>query len=156
MSRMCLRRLAFALPSAFVATIALAAPPAGAAPTDPLTQAACDFGWQFTTYDYANYDDYTRRVLDRSTGEFRGQFEGSAEDRRARAEAAHTRAEAVAVECRTDTSDPAHAQTVVTVDQNTRSDATFGIPRPNRTVLRVNLGNVDGRWLADHVDPVQT
>ncbi|MFI5781439.1 hypothetical protein [Nocardia sp. NPDC051570] len=155
MSRITLRHLVFALPSAVAGTAALmVAPPAAAAPSDPLTQAACDFGWQLNTYDYTDYDDYTRRVLDRSTGEFRGQFQSAAAGHRAQAQAAHTRAEALAVECRTDTVDPDHAQTVVTVDQSTRSDATFGIPRQARTVIRVNLDNIDGRWLAGRVDPV--
>ncbi|MCM6773234.1 hypothetical protein NDR87_07105 [Nocardia sp. CDC159] len=154
MSRITLPRWAFALPSAALGAAVALAPPAAAAPADPLTQAACDFGWQFTTYDWANYDDYARRVLDRSTGEFRGQFEGTVPDRRAQAQITHTRAEAVAVECRTDAADPQHAQAVITVDQNTASDATFGIPQQARTVLRVNLDNVGGRWLAGRVEPV--
>ncbi|RDI65425.1 hypothetical protein [Nocardia pseudobrasiliensis] len=154
MFRITLRRLAVALPSAVAGTAALVANPAAAAPSDPLTQAACDFGWQLNTYDYSNYDDYTRRVLDRSTGEFRGQFEGQLPDKRAQAVAAHTRAEALKVECVTDTADPDHAQTIVTVDQSTRSDTTFGIPQQARSVMRVNLDNVDGRWLAGRVDPV--
>ncbi|MBF6330060.1 hypothetical protein [Nocardia transvalensis] len=154
MSRTRLRQFAFALPTAAVGLAALASAPAAAAPTDPLTQAACDFGWQLTTYDFTNYEDYDRRVLDRSTGQFHDQFANSSADRRAHAETAHTHSEAVAVECRTDTADPDHAQMVVSIDQSTRSDATLGFPHQTRTILRVSLDNVDGRWLASRVDPV--
>ncbi|MCX4095108.1 hypothetical protein [Nocardia sp. alder85J] len=124
------------------------------APTDPVQLAACDFGRQLATYDYAAYDDYDQRVLDRSTGAFRDQFQSSAADRRQHVLSAHTRAEAVVVECRTDTADPGHADAVVSVDQSTRSDATFGLPQPSRTVMRVTFDNVGGRWLAVRVDPV--
>jgi Mce-associated membrane protein len=127
---------------------------AAAVPADPVQQAACDFGRQLTTYDYAAYDDYDQRVLDRSTGVFHDDFQSSAADRRDHVLSAHTRAEAVVVECRTDTADPAHADAVVSVDQTTRSDATLGLPQPSRTVMRVSFDNVDGRWLAVRVAPV--
>ncbi|GAB2704529.1 hypothetical protein [Nocardia thraciensis] len=156
MPRITLRRFVIALPAAAVAVAALTVvPPAAAAPTDPAQLAACDFGRQLSTFDFNAYDDYDRRVLDRSTGPFHEQFQASAAERRARATGSHTIAEARTVECRTETSDPEHAEIMVTVDQSTRSDVTLGLPQPIRSSMRVYLDNVEGRWLASRVDPVQ-
>ncbi|WP_155981474.1 hypothetical protein [Nocardia sp. BMG111209] len=161
MSRITLQRRVFRLlrgPACALAPLPAGllflAPATAAVPTDPVQQAACDFGRQLSTYDYAAYDDYDQRVLTRSTGTFHDDFQNSAADRRERAQSAHSRAEAVVVECRTDTADPAHADAVVSVDQSTRSDATLGLPRPSRSVMRVTFDNVDGHWLANRVDPV--
>ncbi|MQY25425.1 hypothetical protein [Nocardia aurantia] len=148
-----LRRSAYALVPVSAGLFVLV-PATAAVPADPVQQAACDFGRQLSTYDYAAYDDYDQRVLARSTGAFHDDFQNSAAGRREQALSAHSRAEAVVVECRTDTADPAHADAVVSVDQTTRSDASFGLPRPSRTVMRVTFDNVDGRWLAGRVDPV--
>ncbi|WP_024803852.1 hypothetical protein [Nocardia sp. BMG51109] len=156
MPRITLRRFAIALPSAAMAVfVPIVAPTAAAAPTDPAQLAACDFGRQLTTFDFNNYDNYDQRVLDRSTGPFRDQFLGSAADRRGRATGSHTIAEAKTVECRTEAADPEHAEILVTVDQSTRSDATFGLPQPTRSNMRVFLDNTEGRWLVNRVDPVQ-
>ncbi len=152
MSRITLRPIAIALPCAAVGAALAVTPTADATPTDPIQLAACDFGRQLTTFDWAGYDDYDRRVLDLSTGTFHEQFSASAPDRRAQAAAAHTRSEATTVECRTDVDDPEHPQVVVTVLQSTRSDATLGLPRPERTSMRVVLDHVDGRWLTARVD----
>ncbi|MEV5650018.1 hypothetical protein AB0L57_17380 [Nocardia sp. NPDC052254] len=152
MSRITLRPIAIALPCAAIGAALAVTPTAAATPTDPIQLAACDFGRQFTTYDWAGYDDYNRRVLDLSTGAFRDQFTASAPDRRAQASAGHTRSEAMTVECRTDVDDPEHPQLVVTVQQSTCSDATLGLPRPQRTSMRVVLDHVDGRWLAGRVE----
>ncbi|WP_280257284.1 hypothetical protein [Nocardia wallacei] len=155
MFRITLRHFAITLPPAAVAVSALVVtPPAAAAPTDPVQLAACDFGRQLTTFDFNRYDEYDRRVLDRSTGAFREQFESSAADRRARATGSHTIAEAKTVECRTEASDAEHAEILVTVDQSTRSDVTLGLPQPTRSSMRVFLDNVDGRWLAGRVDQI--
>lgn len=152
MPRFTQRRFALALPCAVVGAALAVAPTAGATPTEPTELAACDFGRQFTTFDWSGYDDYQHRVLQLSTGAFHDQFTASAADRQARATAEHTRSEAMSVECRTDVADPEHPQIVVTVQQTTRSDATLGLPRPQRSILRVQLDNVDGRWLAEQVD----
>ncbi|WP_227982932.1 hypothetical protein [Nocardia spumae] len=152
MSRITLRPMAIALPCATVGAALVVTPTAAATPTDPIQLAACDFGRQLTTFDWAGYDDYDRRVLDLSTGAFHDQFSATAPDRRAQATSGHTRSEAMSVECRTDVPDPEHPQIVVTVDQSTRSDATLGLPRPQRSVMRVYLDNVDGRWLTERVD----
>lgn len=154
MPRITLRPFAFALPCAAVGAALAVAPVATAAPTDPIQLAACDFGRQFTTYDWAGYDDYDRRVLELSTGAFHDQFVASAPDRRAHVTSMHIRSEANSVECRTDVADPEHSQVVVTIDRSERSDATLGLPRPERSQLRVFLNNVDGRWLAGRVDTV--
>lgn len=152
MSPTTLRPALFALSCAAVGAALGTAPSAGATPTDPIQLAACDFGRQYTTFDWAGYEDYNRRILELSTGGFHEQFSASAADRHARAVATHTHSEAMTVECRTDVEDPEHPQLVVTVDQSTRSDATLGLPRPERSVLRVHLDNVDGRWLTERVD----
>lgn len=158
MSRITLRPIMFALSCGAAGAAMLVPPTAVAAPTDPIQLAACDFGRQFTTYDWAGYDDYDRRVLELSTGAFHDQFAASAPDRHAHVTSVHVRSEANSVECRTDVADPEHSQVVVTVDRSERSDATLGLPRPERSKLRVFLDNVDGRWLAGRVDtlPPQT
>ncbi len=152
MSRIMLRPITIALSCATAAAALAVTPTAAATPTDPIQLAACDFGRQLTTYDWAGYDDYDRRVLELSTGAFHDQFTASAPDRRAHATAAHTRSEAVTVECRTDVADVEHPQLVVTVEQSTRSDATLGLPRPQRSSMRVYLDNIDGRWLTERVE----
>ncbi|MBB5917862.1 Mce-associated membrane protein [Nocardia transvalensis] len=155
MLRITLRHFAITLPPAAVAVSALVVtPPAIAAPTDPAQLAACDFGRQFTTFDFNNYGDYDRRVLDRSTAPFHDQFQESGADRHAHVSASHTISEAKTVECSTESSDPEHAAIMVTVDQSTRSDGTLGLPQPIRSNMRVFLDNVDGRWLAARVDQV--
>ncbi|WP_216903300.1 hypothetical protein [Nocardia alni] len=125
-----------------------------ATPTDPIQLAGCDFGRQLSTYNFADYDAYTQRVLDRSTGGFRDQFQRSSIVRRNQAEATHSSSEALSVECSTDTSDAAHAQVIVSVDDTTRSDATFGLPTSEHRVMRVYLDNVGGQWLTERVDPM--
>ena len=152
MSLITLRPMTIALSCAAVGAALAVTPTAAATPTDPIQLAACDFGRQFTTYDWAGYDDYDQRVLGLSTGAFHDQFSASAPDRRAQATAAHTRSEAMSVECRTDVDDPEHPQLVVTVQPSTRRAATLGLPRPQRTSMRVFLDHVDGRWLTARVD----
>ena len=153
MIRITLRRFAVALSSAAMASCApIVTATVTAAPTDPAQVAACDFGRQYTTFDFNNYDDYDHRITDRATGAFRDQFLGSAADRRNRTVSSHTVTEAKTVECRTETGDAEHAEIIVTVDQSTRSDATLGLPQPIRSNLRVHLDNVDGHWLASRVD----
>jgi Mce-associated membrane protein len=137
-----------------VSGVAAFAPRTAAAPTDPAQLAACDFGWQLTTYDFDSYDDYDRRVLERATGVFRDQFLGSSAERRALVEAARTRSEAHAVECYTDSGDAGRAEVLVTVDQSTISTASGGVRQPTRTVMLVALENIDGRWLAGRVHPI--
>jgi Mce-associated membrane protein len=132
----------------------IAAGHAAADPTDPVQMAACDFGRQLTTYTFTDYDAYNRRVLDDSTGAFHDQFQSTSADRRTHILDTHTSSDVLSVECSTQTADADHAQMVVSVDQTTRSDASFGLPRPERTVMHVSLDNVGGRWLAERVDPV--
>ncbi|WP_157121094.1 hypothetical protein [Nocardia miyunensis] len=133
---------------------ALLAGPAAADPTDPAQMAACEFGRQLTTFTFTDYDAYNQRVLDNSTGTFHDEFQNSSTDRRNHVVETHTSSDVLSVECSTQTADPDHAQMVVSVDQTTRSDATLGLPRPERTVMHVRLDNVGGRWLAERVDPV--
>ncbi|AHH17236.1 hypothetical protein [Nocardia nova] len=152
MSRITLRPMTIALSCAGVGAALAVTPTAAATPTDPIQLAGCDFGRQLTTFDWAGYDEYDQRILDLSTGPFHDQFSASAPDRRAQATSTHTRSEAMSVECRTDVDDPEHPQLLVTVQQSTRSDATLGLPRPQRTSMRVILDHVDGRWLAARVD----
>jgi len=129
------------------------APPAAATPPDPAQAAACDFGRQLSTYTFTDYDDYNRRVLDRSTGPFHDQFQKSSADRLNQAMATHTSSDVLTVECSTDSSDADHAQIVVSVDDSTRSDATLGLPRPGRSIIQVYLDKVNGQWLTERVDP---
>ncbi|MBY8861618.1 hypothetical protein K7711_34440 [Nocardia sp. CA2R105] len=167
MSRRTLRHRGLPRPATGIGMVALAASgisvipvsgllagPAAADPTDPAQMAACEFGRQLTTYTFTDYDAYNQRVLDNSTGTFHADFQNSSADRRNRVVGSHTTSDVLSVECSTQTADPGHAQMVVSVDHTTRSDATFGIPRPGRTVMHVSLDNVGGRWLAERVDPV--
>jgi Mce-associated membrane protein len=132
----------------------MAAGPAAAGPPDPVQLAACDFEQQLGTYSFTDYDTYNQRVLDHSTGAFHDGFQSSSADRRNRAMATHSSSEVLSVECRTDTADTGHAQVVVSMDDTTRSDVTFGLPVPQHSVVRVYLDNIGGRWLTDRVDPV--
>ncbi|MBO0855296.1 MAG: hypothetical protein J2P18_16215 [Nocardia sp.] len=125
---------------------------AAATPADPVQLAACDFGRQFATFDWSGYDDYVTRVLNLSTGPFHDQFAASANDRRAQVTATHSRSEANSVECRTEPADPAHPQISVTVDRSLRSDATLGLPKPQKSTMRVYLDQVAGHWLTSRVD----
>ncbi|WP_157117064.1 hypothetical protein [Nocardia vaccinii] len=167
MSRKTLRHRCLPRPATGIGMVALAASgigvipvggllagPAAADATDPAQMAACEFGRQLTTYTFTDYDAYNQRVLDNSTGTFHDEFQNSSTDRRNRVLGTHTSSDVLSIECSTQTSDPAHAQIVVSVDQTTRSDATLGLPRPERTVMHVSLDNVDGHWLAERVDPV--
>ncbi len=135
---------------------ALTSGTAVATPTDPIQLAGCDFGRQLNTYSFADYDDYNRRVLDRSTGGFRDQFQQSSVQRRNQAIATHSSSDVMSAECSTDTSDAVHAQVIVSVDDTTRSDATIGLPTSGHRVMRVYLDNVGGQWLTERVDPMSS
>ncbi|MBB5913821.1 Mce-associated membrane protein [Nocardia transvalensis] len=114
---------------------------------DEATSAACDFGRQVGTYDAKNFDDYVKRVKDRSTGDWATQFEAASGALKDITTQAQARSGIDEIHCAWENGDDKKATVIMLITQNQSKAAT---PQPQHLTIGVvaTMEKKDGKWLA--------
>ncbi|WP_156959472.1 hypothetical protein [Nocardia sp. BMG51109] len=114
---------------------------------DEATAAACDFGRQVGTYDSKNFDDYVKRVKDRSTGDWANQFDAASSALKDITTQAQARSGIDEIHCAWESGDDSKATVIMLITQNQSKAAT---PQPQKMTIGVvaTMENKDGKWLA--------
>ncbi|MCM6777022.1 hypothetical protein NDR87_24045 [Nocardia sp. CDC159] len=114
---------------------------------DAAARAACDFGKQIGTYDAKTFDDYVKRVKDRSTGDWLTQFDAASSALRELTTQAQVRSTVDEIHCAWETGDDEKASVLLLITQNQSKAAT---PQPQHLTIGVvaTMEKKDGKWLA--------
>ncbi|WP_280268911.1 hypothetical protein [Nocardia wallacei] len=114
---------------------------------DESTKAACDFGRQVGTYDAKNFDDYVKRVKDRSTGDWATQFDAASTALKDITTQAQARSGVDEIHCAWESGDDSKATVIMLITQNQSKAAT---PQPQHMTIGVvaTMEKKDGKWLA--------
>ncbi|MQY22934.1 hypothetical protein [Nocardia macrotermitis] len=122
---------------------------------DSAVAAACDFGHQVGTYDAKNFDDYVKRVKDRSAGDWLTQFDGASSALKQITQQAQARSTVGEIHCAFESGDANKASVVMLITQNQSKAAT---PTPQALTIGVvaSLEKKDGKWLVDNFQSPMT
>ncbi|RDI48263.1 hypothetical protein [Nocardia mexicana] len=114
---------------------------------DESTKAACDFGRQVGTYDAKNFDDYVKRVKDRSTGDWANQFEAASSALKDITTQAQARSGIDEIHCAWESGDDSKATIIMLITQNQSKAAT---PQPQHMTIGVvaTMEKKGDKWLA--------
>jgi len=107
----------------------------------------------FTSYDYRHLDTDYKRVRDGSTGAFKADFDKQSKVLAQVIQQSKAVAQGQAVDAAVVAATASDATVLVAVDDTiTNTQAPKGVVKHYR--LRIDLKNVDGRWLVANVQPV--
>jgi Mce-associated membrane protein len=113
---------------------------------DSALRTACDFGRQVVTWDSKNFDDYTKRVKDRSTADWGIQFDGASVALKDLVVQAQARSTAGDIHCAWESGDETHASVDLLITQvQTKAAAPQSQSIPIWAV--VSMEKKDGKWL---------
>ncbi|WP_280377881.1 hypothetical protein [Nocardia wallacei] len=114
---------------------------------DESTAAACDFGRQVGTYDAKNFDDYVKRVKDRSTGDWATQFEAASSALKDITTQAQARSGIDEIHCAWESGDEDKATVIMLITQNQSKAAS---PQPQHITIGVvaTMEKKGDKWLA--------
>ncbi|MBF6176463.1 hypothetical protein [Nocardia blacklockiae] len=114
---------------------------------DESTKAACDFGRQVGTYDAKNFDDYVKRVKDRSTGDWATQFEAASSALKDITTQAQARSGIDEIHCAWESGDDDKATVIMLITQNQSKAAA---PQPQHITIGVvaTMEKKGDKWLA--------
>ncbi|GAB2698090.1 hypothetical protein [Nocardia thraciensis] len=114
---------------------------------DESTKAACDFGRQVGTYDAKNFDDYVKRVKDRSTGDWATQFDAASSALKDITTQAQARSGIDEIHCAWESGDDSKATIIMLITQNQSKAAT---PQPQHMTIGVvaTMEKKGDKWLA--------
>ncbi|WP_157116408.1 hypothetical protein [Nocardia vaccinii] len=122
---------------------------------DSAVAAACDFGHQVGTYDSKSFDDYIKRVKDRSTGEWLTQFDGASSALKQITQQAQARSTVGEIHCAYESGDANKASVVMLITQN-QSKAATPTPQPLTIGVVASLEKQNGKWLVDNFQSPMT
>lgn len=122
---------------------------------DGAVAAACDFGHQVGTYQAKNFDDYVKRVKDRSTGDWLTQFDGASSALKQITQQAQASSSVSEIHCAWESGDSSKASVVMLITQVQAKAAT---PQPQHLTIGVvaSLEKKDGKWLVDNFQSPMT
>lgn len=114
---------------------------------DESTAAACDFGRQVGTYDAKNFDDYVKRVKDRSTGDWATQFEAASSALKDITTQAQARSGIDEIHCAWESGNDDKATVIMLITQNQSKAAS---PQPQHITIGVvaTMEKKGDKWLA--------
>ncbi|WP_157186579.1 hypothetical protein [Nocardia jiangxiensis] len=122
---------------------------------DSAVAAACDFGHQVGTYDAKNFDDYIKRVKDRSAGEWLTQFDGASTALKQITQQAQARSTVGEIHCAYESGDANKASVVMLITQN-QSKAATPTPQPLTIGVVASLEKQNGKWMVDNFQSPMT
>ncbi|MBY8858881.1 hypothetical protein K7711_20580 [Nocardia sp. CA2R105] len=122
---------------------------------DSAVAAACDFGHQVGTYDAKNFDDYIKRVKDRSAGDWLTQFDGASTALKQITQQAQARSTVGEIHCAYESGDANKASVVMLITQN-QSKAATPTPQPLTIGVVASLEKQNGKWMVDNFQSPMT
>ena len=122
---------------------------------DSAVAAACDFGHQVGTYDSKSFDDYIKRVKDRSTGDWLTQFDGASSALKQITQQAQARSTVGEIHCAYESGDANKASVVMLITQN-QSKAATPTPQPLTIGVVASLQKQNGKWMVDNFQSPMT
>ncbi|MBU3060019.1 hypothetical protein KO481_00540 [Nocardia sp. NEAU-G5] len=122
---------------------------------DSAVAAACDFGRQVGTYESKNFDDYVKRVKDRSAGDWLTQFDGASTALKQITQQAQASSSVSEIHCAWESGGSDKASVVMLITQIQSKAAT---PQPQHLTIGVvaSLEKKDGKWLVDNFQSPMT
>ena len=119
---------------------------------DAAKQAACDYAPTLATYDFNHLDEYFKKVLDGSTGEFKKQFGDSSKELKDVLVQGQVKSEVNDAQCGIKSGDKDHAEAIIVIGQGVTSVGTKGQAQPNQISMVASMEKDGDRWLVSKMD----